>query len=314
VNDDYFLAEFLVVEPPSAVYREYLQFKHFRRPLTNLAEVTAHVAGRVEHNLVAGWEGQHYSNRTNTIPDGGVAQAEYIDLFNPVETQATIDMPLARVAHFTHNTNALYAQDQLTLGARVKAMAGVRFDVFRRSSHNNPVEGGGETDGPILRRRADALTGRAGLVYQPSPSVDLYGSIANSFRPLTQAQPDGTTLQPERGRQLEFGQRLHLAGDRLQVNTALFHIVRKNIAFARPGNFFGLRAQSRMFIDRSNAFSVDGYGLLNLALRYVHGAVEYAVNVNNVTDTEYFASVLYDSQMYPGEPFNVLGTVRIRLR
>jgi outer membrane receptor for ferric coprogen and ferric-rhodotorulic acid len=76
----------------------------------------------------------------------------------------------------------------------------------------------------------------------------------------------------------------------------------------------GLRAQSRMFIDRSNAFSVDGYGLLNLALRYVHGAVEYAVNVNNVTDTEYCASVLYDSQMYPGEPFNVLGTVRLRLR
>ncbi len=390
VNDDYFLAEFLVVEPPSAVYREYLQFKHLRRPLTNLAEVTAHVAGRVEHNLVAGWEGQHYTSRTNTIPDGGVAQAEYIDLFNPVETQAPIDMPLARVAHFTHNTNALYAQDHLTLGPRVKAMAGVRFDIFRRSSHNNPVESGVETDGPILRRRADALTGRVGLVYQPAPSVDLYGSIANSFRPLTQAQPDGTTLEPERGRQLEFGQRLHLAGDRLQVNTALFHIVRKNIAFARPGNFFdqasdmrsrgfeadvttslashwringgyaftnaefgdylvnetenlkgntaimaprhtltmwtaydwpnglginaGLRAQSRMFIDRSNAFSVEGYGLLNLALRYVRGAVEYAVNVNNVTDTEYFASVLYDSQMYPGEPFNVLGTVRVRLR
>jgi len=38
------------------------------------------------------------------------------------------------------------------------------------------------------------------------------------------------------------------------------------------------------------------------------------VNVNNVTDTEYYASVLYDSQLYPGEPVNALATVRVRLR
>ncbi len=54
-------------------------------------------------------------------------------------------------------------------------------------------------------------------------------------------------------------------------------------------------------------FTIDGYGLLNLGVRYRRGPVEYALNVNNVTDTEYFASVLYDTQMYPGEPINVLG-------
>ena len=76
----------------------------------------------------------------------------------------------------------------------------------------------------------------------------------------------------------------------------------------------GLRAQSSMFIDRANEFTIDGYGVLNLGVRYRRGAIEYALNVNNVTDTEYFASVLYDSQMYPSEPINVLGTVRVRLR
>jgi iron complex outermembrane recepter protein len=390
VNDDYFLAEFLFVEAPSSVYREYLQFKHFRRPITNLAEFTTQIAGRVEHNLVVGWEGQHYTSRTNTIPDGGVASAEYIDLYNPVETQEEIPKPLARVAHFTHNTNAFYAQDHLTLGPKMKAMVGGRFDVFRRTSHNNPVSNGIETEGPLLRREADSLTGRLGLVYQPLATLDLYGSFANSFRPLTQAQPDGTTLEPERGRQLEFGQRFHWLRDRLQLNTVVFHIVRDNVAFSRPGGFFdqaseirsrgfeadvttapvsnwrvnggyaftnarfgdylvdettnlkgntsimaprhmfnvwtaydwpnglgvnvGLRAQSRMFIDRNNEFTIDGYGLLNLGAHYRRGRVEYAVNINNVTDTEYFASVLYDSQMYPGEPVNVLATVRVRLR
>lgn len=390
VNDDYFLAEFLVVEPPSAVYREYLQFKHYRRPMTNLAEVTARIARGVEQNIVLGWEGQHYTSRTNTIPGGGVAEAEYIDLYNPVETQQDIAKPLARVVYFTHNTNAFYAQDQLTLGPKVKAMVGGRVDVFRRTSHNNPVANGVETEGPVLQREADSLTGRVGLVYQPVPAVDLYGSFANSFRPLTQAQPDGTTLEPERGTQIEVGQRFHMLGDRVQLNTAIFDIVRANVAFGRPGGFFdqasevrsrgfeadvtttpvsnwringgygftdaefgdylvnattnlkgnttimaprhtfnlwtsydwsngfglnvGVRTQSSMFIDRSNEFTIDGYGLLNLGVRYQRGTVEYVLNITNVTDTEYFASVLYDSQMYPGEPINVLGTLRVRLR
>jgi iron complex outermembrane receptor protein len=390
VNDDYFLAEYMFVEPPSAVYREYLQFTHFRRPLTNLAELTTQIDGRVGHNIVFGWEGQHYTSRTNTIPGGGVAEAEYIDLYDPVETQQEIPKPLARVAYFTHNTNAFYAQDHLTLGPKVKVMAGGRVDIFRRTSHNNPVTNGVETEGPVLRREADAVTGRLGVVYQPASTVDLYGSVANSFRPPTQAQPDGTTLEPERGRQVEFGQRFHWLRDRLQLNTVLFHIVRENLAFSRPGGFFdqasevrsrgfeaevatvpvsnwringgyaftsaefgdylvdedtnlegnssvlaprhifnvwsaydwpsgfglnvGLRLQSSMFVDRDNTFALEGYGVVNLGARYRRGRVEYAVNVNNVTDTEYFAAVLYDSQLYPAEPINVLATVRVRLR
>lgn len=388
VNDDYFLAEFLVVEAPTTVYREFLQFTHHRRPLTNLAEITARTTRGLEQNLVFGWEGQHYRNRSDTTPGGGVIVAEPIDLLNPVETQGDVTRTIARERYFTHNTNAFYAQDHLTLGPTLKALLGGRVDIFRRRTHDVARPSGVET--PEVRRDAESLTGRAGIVYQPVPQVDLYASLANSFRPLTQAQPDGTTLEPETGRQVEFGQRFHAFNDRLQINTAVFHIVRKNVAFARPGGFFdqasemtskgfeadvstslasnwritggygftdatfgpflvtattdlegntspfaprhtfniwsaydwpnglgvnvGLRAQSSFFIDRTNEFSLDGYGLLNAAVRYRRGAIEYAVNVNNLTDTEYFASVLYDSQLYPGEPINVLGTIRVRFR
>jgi iron complex outermembrane receptor protein len=391
VNDDYFLSEFVFVEDDGrTVFREYLQFKHHRRPVTNLAEMTASVGGRVPQSLVFGWEGQHYTTRSNTVGDFGVVAAEPIDLFDPIETQTAVDEPLTRVAYFTHDTNAFYAQDHLTLGPKVKALVGGRFDVFRRTSHNNPVTDGAETEGPLVRREADSFTGRVGVVYQPIPSLDLYGSFANSFRPLTQAQPDGTTLDPEEGRQLEFGQRFVLAGGRVQLNTAVFHIVRENVAFARPGGFFdqasdvrsrgfeadvltspasnwringgyaytdaefgdylvnattnlrgntsimspkhtfsvwtgydwpngfglnlGLRAQSELFIDRENTLTIDGYGVLNVGARYRRGPIEYALNVNNLTDTEYFASVLYDTQLYPGEPINVLGTIRVRFR
>jgi outer membrane receptor for ferric coprogen and ferric-rhodotorulic acid len=176
----------------------------------------------------------------------------------------------------------------------------------------------------------------------------------------------------------------------VQLNTSIFHIVRENVAFSRPGSFFdqasevksrgfeadvlttpvsnwrvnggygftdvefgdylinattnlkgntsimapkhtfslwtaydwpngfginvGARAQSKVFIDRNNTLTFDGYTVLNVGARYQRGNVEYSLNVNNITDTEYFASVLYDWQLYPGEPINVLGTVRIRLR
>lgn len=389
VNDDYFLAEFMFVEDDATtVYREFLQFTHHRRPLLNLAEVTGRLQGAGEHNLVLGWEGEHFTNHTDTVGDIGVVFAEPIDLFNPIETQGPVNETLTRIAYFTHTTNAFYAQDNISLGAKVKLMLGGRYDIVRRTSHNNPVNNGVEIEGPLLRRDADAFTGRVGVVVQPVPTVDLYGSVANSFRPLTQAQPDGTTLDPETGRQVEFGQRFHMVGGRVQLNTAIFHIVRENVAFSRPGGFFdqasevtskgfeadvttspvsnwringgygftnarygdylvnattnlngntsimaprhtfsiwtaydwpngfgvnvGARAQSKVFIDRNNTLTFDGYGVLNAGARYRRGGVEYALNVNNLTDTEYFASVLYDTQLYPGEPINVLGTVRIR--
>jgi iron complex outermembrane receptor protein len=389
-NDDYFIAEYLVVEAPSDVYREYLQFTHRRRPLTNLSEVTAHFTGGIEHNIVAGWEGQRYKNSTDTIAGGGVAEAEYIDLFNPIETQQAIDPPIARVARFTNKTNAFYFQDNLTLGAKVKAQVGGRYDIYRRQSQANPVVNGAEGTGTLLRREAEAFTGRVGLVYQPVSQLDLYGSYSTSFSPLTQAQPDGTTLEPERGVGIEFGQRFHLVGDRVQLNTAVYRILRENVAFSRPGGIFvqagevrsrgfeadvqttpvsnwringgyaftdaefldfpvnattnlagntpvfaprhtvnvwtaydwpsglgvnvGLRALSSQFSDRDNVLALDGYGLLNLGVRYARGQVEYVLNVNNVSNTQYFASTLYDTQMYPGEPVSVLGTVRVRFR
>jgi iron complex outermembrane receptor protein len=76
----------------------------------------------------------------------------------------------------------------------------------------------------------------------------------------------------------------------------------------------GARALSSQFGDRFNVLKLDGYGMLNAAVRYTRGPLEYAININNLTDTEYIASTLYDTQVYPGEPINVLGTVRVRFR
>ena len=388
LNDEYFIAEFLVAEAPSDVFREFLQFKHHRRPLTNQAEFAMHFSRGIEQNLVAGWEGQRYYNHTDTIAGGGVADAEPIDLFNPVETQEEIDPPIARIRTFNDKNNAFYVQDHLTLGSKVKALLGGRFDMYRHHRYDERLDGG--TPAPERRRDTDAFTGRLGLVYQPVPVVDLYASYATSFFPLQDAQPNGDTLEPITGHQFEFGQRFHTAGGRLDINTAIYHQVRENYAFSRPGGTFdqaseitskgleidvttspvnrwringgyaytlaelgdflldedtnlrglrpvfaprhifnvwtgydwpnglgvnvGARSVSSQFGDLTNVLVIESYGLLNAAVRYRHGPLELALNINNLTDTEYYASTLYDTQVYPGEPINVLGTVRFRFR
>jgi hypothetical protein len=42
--------------------------------------------------------------------------------------------------------------------------------------------------------------------------------------------------------------------------------------------------------------------------------IEYAVNINNVTDTKYFIGHLDYLQVYPGNPVNVLATARVHLQ
>ena len=76
----------------------------------------------------------------------------------------------------------------------------------------------------------------------------------------------------------------------------------------------GARYLGRTFADNGDTFEVDGYGVLNLAVRYRRGRIEYQLNVNNVTDTTYFVAHQDYLQVYPGNPANVLGTIRVRMK
>ena len=386
-DDKYLLSEEVDFIAPSTVDRYYLYFNHHRRPLMNIAELTAHTRKGIEQDIVFGWESQRYHNYT-TLPEEDFFSAESIDAFDPVETQTEPSIVITRQNVFTNTTNAFYAQDHLTLSSKVKLLLGGRYDVYRRNSHSDPIEDGNVTgEGPITRRETEAFTGRAGLVYQPAPAVDLYGSYATSFTPLTLAQPDGRTLDPETGEQVEFGQRFHMAKNRVTLNTSIYRLVRQNVAFRRPGNVFvqageveskgfeadletipaanwrlnagyaftdaqfndfevsegenlrgntpsyaprhtfniwagyewpsglgvsaGTRYFGQVFVDQENTFDVKGYGLVNLAAHYRKGPLEYAINVNNVTDTKYLVPHQDYLQVYPGEPVNVLATVRV---
>ena len=74
----------------------------------------------------------------------------------------------------------------------------------------------------------------------------------------------------------------------------------------------GVQAVSDQFINDTNTVGFNGYDLVNLGASYTRGRVQYLLNLTNITDSQYWASSLGNRQLYPGQPFNVMATVRIR--
>ena len=155
-----------------------------------------------------------------------------IDLFNPVETHANVDIgsfPVTRYDYQTSHSSGLFLQDTLTLAPTLKVVVGGRFDIFDRTTHRNPVENGVESEGPLDEGEFQDFSHRVGLVYQAAPAYDLYLQNSTSFQPQYEVNVDGTPLDPEYGVQYEAGQRARFLGERLQLSNAVFQIQKRNL-------------------------------------------------------------------------------------
>jgi iron complex outermembrane recepter protein len=392
-DDEYWIAEFLDVTPPSRVNRGFLYFAHHREPVLNQAEFSGQVRLGVTHDFLAGWDYQYFPGYTNRRGAANFNTTP-LDLYDPVETHVPVnldDFPVTRRDHQTNRTNGIFFQDTVALTQQVKVVAGGRFDQIRRNTHNNPVANGVETEGPVTRPEYEKFTHRLGLVYQPTVSLDLYAQNSSSFRPNFTIQADGSTLEPEYGEQYEVGQRLRLMQERLQLSTAVFNLEKRNVARNLGGGVYeqigkvrarGVEAEvaglvtsawqltlgygftdatfldyftgtgagidlsgntprrapehtvtfstsyawrnglslsaggqivSEQFINDTNTIRFSPYELLDVGASYTTGRMQYALNLTNVTGRQYWTSSLGNRQLYPGQPFNVLATVRVRM-
>jgi iron complex outermembrane recepter protein len=239
-NDEYWLAEFLDVTPPSRVNRGFLYFNHHRNPLANQAELSGQVKVGVPHDFVVGYDYQHHGGYTNRRAAANFNTTP-MDLYDPVETHVEVDLdgfPVTRRDYSRNITNGVFFQDTMTLVPQLKFVVGARFDKVQRKNYNNPVTDGVETDGPVTRSESEKGTHRVGLVYQPAQRIDIYAQNSTSFKPNFSINLDGTPLLPEYGKQFEVGQRLRMMQGRLELTTAAFHIVKRNLTRSLGGGRF----------------------------------------------------------------------------
>jgi len=137
------------------------------------------------------------------------------------------------------DTAALYLQDQVAFSAQWKALVGVRWERFTANARTEALTPTPSAPpvGPF-QRTDRMLSGRAGVIWQPSNSQSYYVSWGNSSNPSgelgvyagtsnTNLTLNNQDLAPEKNQNFELGAQWELT-QRLQLRAAVFRTEKTN--------------------------------------------------------------------------------------
>ena len=183
--------------------------------------------GPISHELVVGAD-YRWFDRYN---ESTVELASSLDLYNPVYSLASRPetVPIVSLGSQTDErtrTAGLFAQDRISLSDRLKLVAGVRWSHYRQRS----VAARGGDDAGTSRQTQTAWTSQLGLLYTPTANLSFFANRTTSFLPVEGVTANGSPLEPETGTQYELGARSVLLNGRLELNAALFHLKRADVA------------------------------------------------------------------------------------
>ncbi|NET39494.1 MAG: TonB-dependent siderophore receptor [Cyanothece sp. SIO1E1] len=214
--------------------------------------------GSIEHTLLFGVD----LNRSEEITDAtssGFANFQPLNIFNPVYGTFDDVDPTTREVFFDTDSQTdrlgIYLQDQIDILDNLILLAGVRYDTIEQTTISFPGAFTLTTSETV--QNDDAVIPRVGIVYQPMPTVSLYGSYAQSFTPNGGITREGNPLEPERGEGLEVGVKAELLDGNLFASLAYFDITRQNVATADPLDPFASVATGE---QRSRGIELDVTG------------------------------------------------------
>lgn len=208
--------------------------------------------GAIGHTLLVGADADQYN--TNTLaytnpgsPTSATTAVSTFDVINILDPSRVIAQPALRLSGFDglvrnsltkDNTRraGFYAQDLVSLGEKVKVLAGLRWSYQETPSdvyyYANPATLSAKTAGTYVenRRYDNAFSPRLGLVYQPIKTSAVFASYSNSFSPNSGVDVTGTSLAPSIVDQYEVGLKNDLFQGALSANVTLYKIVNSNQA------------------------------------------------------------------------------------
>lgn len=151
-----------------------------------------------------------------------------INIFDPDSDQPLPALRRAVSWRIRHDTVALYLQEEIELFKGFRVLGGGRFD-FLRERDQDPV-----LDGTRRRQTFSNFAPRAGLVYQPLPTLALYANYSESFQPAAGTNPDGQTFEPVKGRGYDVGVKVDPFNGRLVGTLSLYQITKQNVLNPDP--------------------------------------------------------------------------------
>lgn len=213
--------------------------------------------GTWQHELLIGSEYENFrkNERVTTIAGGPYA----IDIYNPVYGQPKPNGARSGTDFFEHvESHALNLQDQIVFSEKLRGMIGARFEHFEQTI-------GDHSRNTTSRQTHDALTQRAGLLYQLTPDTGLFANASTSFKPNNGLDAAGKSFDPEEGVGYEIGIKNELFDERLSSTLAFFHIDKENVLALDPGTDTS-RAMGKA---RSRGFDLQVTGQVTDAVRVI---------------------------------------------
>lgn len=195
---------------------------------TAYGDVAATVhTGPLRHELVVGAD-HSWFDRDN-VSEVGLAPS--LDLYAPVyelnSKPGTFPLPdFGSTSSERNRSLGIFAQDRMVVSERLRFVGGVRWSRYRQRT--DTVQGTGDTVDE--QQSQTAWTSQLGVLFNPTPNISLFANRTTSFLPVSGITSEGLPLEPETGVQYEVGARASLAGNRITVSVALFHLKRGNVA------------------------------------------------------------------------------------
>ena len=218
--------------------------------------------GPWQHELLIGSEYENYRKNERVTTIAGSPYA--VDIDQPVYGQPKPGGARSGTDFFEHvESRALNLQDQILFTDTLRGMLGARLERFEQGIDDH-------TRNTTNRQQHDALTQRAGLLYQLTPEIGLFANAFTSFKPNNGLDAAGRSFDPEEGVGYEIGIKSELFDDRLSSTLAAFHIEKKNVLALDPGTDTS-RAMGKA---RSQGFDLQVAGQVTDAVRVI-GAFAY---------------------------------------
>lgn len=191
--------------------------------------------GKIKHQLLAGLDGEHYLTQTYNYDIQGKIY-DSINILIPSKFLQRTDIPLATRTTFVHtpvNRAGVYVQDLISITARIKLLAGIRWSVQETVPptttyllKDSIAKGNSRSD--------NAFSPRVGLVYRIKENTTVFASYANSFLINTGYDIYNNILSPSIIDQYELGIKNSFLKGKLTVNLTAYKIINNNLAQTAP--------------------------------------------------------------------------------
>ncbi|MCH2225928.1 MAG: TonB-dependent receptor, partial [Crocinitomicaceae bacterium] len=230
---DYLSTEWLYFnEAQDSITRGFpFYFNHVTKPLQNQLDFTYRFkTGKIEHKSVIGHSFSYLDRKTYRGDVIGEGTFTTVAVNDPILNQGHIEAVDNRVQVKEEIVNGFYFQDWINLSSKLKALIGVRYDLFSGVYYTNEIDNnrnllakGEETSIP-----STALTYRGGVVYQPIEKMSIFGSYSNYFKPSRRIGVNGEVFDPETGYQVEGGIKL-IQENKISLTLSGFYLLKNNI-------------------------------------------------------------------------------------